>query len=87
MQYIFAISAAILLTACSTGPNLDTESCQQLSIDYAANTEKAFDMIATSRAGRSGANVLIERNIVVKTTAEEKGCKTNLWTVQPSKIF
>lgn len=96
MKGIFALSGLALLAACTiTEPPIDysnlkesdkTASCQDLEIEYTANTDKATEL-ADRKATAGQANELIERNISVKQLAERKGCKTLLWPDQPEKVF
>jgi len=96
MKPVFAVIGLTLLAACTIEePPIDysnlnesdkTASCQDLSIEYAANTDRATEL-AGKKATSGQANDLLDRNISVKELAERKGCNTVLWPEQPEKAF
>jgi hypothetical protein len=97
MKKLIPVFALLLLTACTIEePPIDysnlnqadkTASCQDLSIEYAANTDRASALYGGNKAGYGQANDLIDRNFSVRQLAERKGCKTLLWPDQPEKQF
>ncbi|WP_373087662.1 hypothetical protein [Sneathiella sp.] len=64
-----------------------TASCQDLSVEYTANTDRATSLLGGSNAKHGEANDLLDRNMDVRELAERKGCSTNLWPDQPKRDF